>query len=67
MRRVFAALEVRNYRYFVVGHTVSLIGGWMQIVAQGWLVLQLTGSAAALGAVAAIQTVPVLLFAPTAA
>ncbi|TMM04881.1 MAG: MFS transporter [Actinobacteria bacterium] len=43
---------------------VSLIGTWMQMTAQSWLVLSLTHSGAALGAVVALQTLPVLLLAP---
>jgi MFS family permease len=58
----FAALSVRNYRLFVMGQAVSLSGTWMQTVAQGLLVLQLTGSGTALGIVTALQTLPVLLF-----
>jgi MFS family permease len=41
-----------------------MTGTWMQIIAQGWLVLQLTGSATALGAVTALQTLPTLLLGP---
>jgi MFS family permease len=41
-----------------------MTGTWMQIVAQGWLVLQLTGSATALGLVTALQTLPTLLLGP---
>jgi len=44
-----------------------MAGTWMQIVAQSWLVLQLSGSATALGVVTSIQTLPVLCWAPTAA
>jgi MFS family permease len=52
----------RNYRLFYGGQLVSLIGTWMQSVAQSWLVLTLTGSPFDLGLVAAMQFVPVLLF-----
>ena len=63
----FASLIVStNYRRFVAGQAISLVGTWMQMVAQGWLVLQLTGSATALGVVAAVQTLPVLLASPYA-
>lgn len=61
-RRTFAALAIRNYRLFFFGQAVSLSGTWMQTVAQGLLVLQLTGSGTALGVVTALQTLPVLLF-----
>jgi len=62
--RSFASLENGNYRRFFFGQSVSLVGTWMQSVAQAWLVLQLTGSGTALGLVVAIQTLPVLLLAP---
>lgn len=58
----FAALRHRNFRLFFVGQLVSLIGTWMQRVAQAWLVLQLTNSPFLLGLVGALQWTPVLLF-----
>jgi MFS family permease len=61
-QRTFASLAVRNYRLFVIGQAISLSGTWMQTVAQGLLVLELTGSGTALGVVTALQTLPVLLF-----
>ena len=64
LRRVFAALAVRNFRLYFAGQAVSLVGTWMQVVAQSWLVLQLTGSGALLGLVAAAQFLPVLLLGP---
>src|SRR3954454_8174653 len=62
--RTFSSLSIRNYRLWVVGQGISLSGTWMQTVAQGLLVLQLTGSGTALGLVIALQNVPVLLFGP---
>src|SRR5919107_1429493 len=62
--RTFSSLAIRNYRLWVVGQGISLSGTWMQTVAQGLLVLQLTGSGTALGLVTALQTIPVLLFGP---
>jgi len=59
--RVFAALAVPNFRLYFAGQAVSLVGTWMQVVAQSWLVLQLTGSGTLLGLVAAAQFSPVLL------
>jgi MFS family permease len=56
----FAALRHPNYRLFFAGQLVSLIGTWMQSVAQGWLVFKLTGSAFFLGVVAAAGQAPVL-------
>src|SRR5437588_7292047 len=60
----FAALSVPNYRRFVRGQAISLIGTWMQMAAQAWLVLTLTHSATDLGIIVALQTLPVLLLAP---
>ena len=59
--RGWRALRHRNYRLFFSGQLVSLIGTWMQSVAQGWLVLQLTGDPFWLGVVAAAQFGPVLV------
>lgn len=61
---MFSALEVRNFRLFFAAQTVSSSGAWIQRVAQAWLVLDLTGSGTALGGVAALQFVPLLLGAP---
>jgi MFS family permease len=60
-RRTFRALSVRNYRLYFIGQVVSVSGTWMQTVAQGWLVLSLTGSGVDLGFVTALQFVPMLL------
>jgi len=59
---VFPALAHRNYRIFITGHGVSLIGSWMFRMAQGYLVYQMTSSAFWVGAIDAISTVPVLMF-----
>jgi MFS family permease len=61
-RDTFAALQHRNFRLFFIGQLVSLTGTWMQATAQGWLVYQLTGSKVLLGTVAAVGTLPMLLF-----
>jgi hypothetical protein len=45
------ALRHRNFQLFFAGQLISLIGTWMQTVAQSWLVYRLTGSAFLLGAV----------------
>jgi len=57
------ALHHRNYRLFFSGQMVSLIGTWMQSVAQSWLVYRLTGSSVELGAVGFCSQIPVLLLA----
>jgi MFS family permease len=56
------ALKHRNYRLFISGQLISLIGTWMQSVAESWLVYRLTGSAVLLGTVAFANRIPVLLF-----
>ena len=58
------AFRHRNYRLFFVGQMVSLIGTWMQTVAQGWLVLQLTRDPLWLGLVATAQFGPTIVLAP---
>lgn len=58
------ALGSRNYRLFFVGQLVSLIGTWMQSVAQSWLVYRLTGSTALLGMIGFCGQIPVLFLAP---
>lgn len=65
MRRTFSALSVHNFRLYFAGQVVSVSGTWMQRVAQSWLVLELTGSGAAVGALTAVQFLPILLFAST--
>ena len=60
----FAALAVPNYRRYIAGQSVSLVGTWMQMAAQSWLVLTLTGSSTTLGVIVALQTLPVLLLGP---
>ena len=61
LRQTFIALEERDFRIFWLGQLVSVTGTWMQTVAQGWLVLQLTGSPFVLGLAAAARSVPVML------
>ncbi len=60
---VWHALERRNYRLFVLGQLVSLVGTWTQSVAQAWLVYRLTGSAFWLGVATFCQQAPVFLLA----
>ena len=62
--QTFASLANPNYRRYTAGQAVSLVGTWMQTVAQSWLVLQLSGSGTALGLVVALQTLPILLLGP---
>jgi MFS family permease len=62
LRSTFPALENRNYKLYFYGQLVSMIGTWLQIVAQSWLVLQLTNSAFLIGLVMALSTLPTLFF-----
>jgi MFS family permease len=62
MSRTFASLSVPNYRRYFGGQIVSITGNWMQIVAEMWLVVQLTGSGVSVGLTAALQFLPILLF-----
>jgi MFS family permease len=55
---MFRALSHRNYRVFWIGAFLSNVGTWMQAVAQGWLVLQLTNSALWLGIDGFMATAP---------
>ncbi len=59
---VISATRHRNFRIFLIGQFVSLCGTWIQTVAQGWLVLQLTNSALAVGLVTTLGSLPILLF-----
>jgi MFS family permease len=63
-RVTFRAFEVPNYRRYISGQGLSLLGTWMQMTAQSWLVLTLTGSSTDLGLIVAAQTLPVLLLCP---
>jgi MFS family permease len=58
------ALRHRNFQLFFSGQLISLIGTWMQSVAQSWLVYRLTGSALLLGSVGFASQIPVFLFSP---
>ena len=56
-----SATRHRDFRLFLTGQFISLCGTWIQIVAQGWLVLQLTNSAFAVGLVTTLGSLPILL------
>ena len=62
--KTFSALAIPNFRRYFYGQTTSLVGTWMQSVAQAWLVYTLTHSSTALGFVIALQTLPVLVLGP---
>jgi MFS family permease len=62
-RRTFRSLRRhRNYRLFFTGQVVSLAGSWMQNIALAWLVIELSGSALAVGALAFCRFLPFLAF-----
>ena len=58
------ALRHRNFQLFFAGQLISLIGTWMQTVAQSWLVYRMTDSAFLLGAVGFASQIPVFIMAP---
>jgi len=64
VRTTLRALRHRNFQLFFAGQLISLIGTWMQNVAQSWLVYRLTGSSALLGIVGFTGQIPVFLFSP---
>jgi len=62
LRRVFKAFHYRDFRLLWFGACTSSIGTWMQIVAQSWLVLSISGSAFLLGLDTFLAQIPILLF-----
>jgi MFS family permease len=58
------ALRHRAYRRWAGADAVSLLGSWAQTIALSWVVLELTGSATALGATIALQSLPLLVLGP---
>ncbi len=62
--RMFRSIENRNYRLYFLGQLVSLLGSWLQSVAQAWLVYRLTGSSFQLGLVLFIGQASLLFLSP---
>jgi MFS family permease len=60
--RSFASLKIPNFRRYFTGQLVSLSGNWMQMIAEMWLILSLTGSGVAVGVTTALQFLPMLVF-----
>jgi MFS family permease len=58
----FSSLRHANFKRFIIGQSISLMGTWIQNIAQPWLVLEITGSPVLLGVVVAAQTLPQMLF-----
>jgi MFS family permease len=61
-RRSLTSLAVPNYRRYFAGQVISVSGNWMQMVAEMWLIVKLTGSGVSVGLTAGLQFVPILLF-----
>lgn len=61
---MFRALKYRNFQLFFAGQLISLVGTWMDNIAEAWLVYRLTGSSLLLGTVAFAGQIPVFLLAP---
>jgi MFS family permease len=61
VKGTFRALKYKNYRLFMAGQGISLIGTWMQKIALPWLVFENTGSALHLGAVGFAGQVPIFI------
>lgn len=64
MRCAFRSLRMRNYRLYAGAELISITGTWVQVVAENWLVIRLTGSGLALGITTALQFLPLALAAP---
>lgn len=60
----FNSLKYRDFRLYFIGQCISLIGTWMQQIAMSWLLYNLTGSIAMLGAIFFISQAPILLITP---
>lgn len=61
---IFRAMRHRNFKLFFSGQLISLVGTWMQVIAESWLVYRLTGSSLLLGTVGFAAQLPVFLIAP---
>src|SRR3984885_7460821 len=62
----FRALKHRNFQLFFSGQIISLVGTWMQTVAQYWLIYRLTGSGALLGLLGFVGQIPIFVLSPLA-
>src|ERR1700688_2656910 len=63
---MFRSLRHRNFRLFFGGQIISLVGTWMQAVAEAWLVYRLTGSSVLLGVLGFVSQIPIFLLSPLA-
>src|ERR1700693_5696235 len=62
----FRALKHRNFQLFFSGQIISLVGTWMQTVAQAWLIYRMTGSGELLGLLGFVGQFPIFLLLPLA-
>jgi MFS family permease len=63
---MFRALRIRNFQLFFSGQIISLVGTWMQTVAEAWLIYRLTGSGSLLGLLGFVGQIPIFLLSPLA-
>ena len=66
LRAAFSVFRHRNFRLYMTGHVLSVIGLWLHRVAVGWLTWELTGSGAWLGAIAFADLAPGVVLGPIA-
>lgn len=66
LRESFSPLKIRNFRIYLGGQAISLVGTWLQMTAQSWIVWELSHSAMALGVTTMLGTLPTLLLGPWA-
>jgi len=64
VRATFASLRRPAFRRYFVGHVLSLLGFWIRVIVQGWLVYELTGRRDTLGYVTAAGLLPLLVLSP---
>lgn len=64
LRSSFSPLRDRNFRTYLGGQAISLIGTWLQVTAQAWVVWKLTGSNASLGGLTIVNSIPLLILTP---
>jgi MFS family permease len=62
----FRSLKHRNFRLFFGGQIISLVGTWMQTIAEAWLIYRLTGSSVLLGVLGFVSQIPIFLLSPVA-
>lgn len=58
---MFSSLKIKNFRIYWLGMLISLVGSWIQVVAQSWLVFRLTNSVFLLGVVGFLGSIPVFI------